>query len=177
MHGKLEVGEHQYDVEAHREHDAILVTLGGQEYAVRLDETEEGYTVTVGEEALAIEITAEQKDHLRLARATEVAVDGHLVSTLFRPQRKQDTQESFDNNLDEGSVTALMPGTIIRILVEEGQTVSSGDVLLLLEAMKMENEIKAPVSGTVETIAVEEAKPVNKGDLLVHIEIPSPDND
>ena len=64
-------------------------------------------------------------------------------------------------------MTALMPGTVIRILVEEGQEVSTGEVLLILEAMKMENEIKAPLDGLVETIPVEAGKAVNKGDLLI----------
>ncbi|TNE47062.1 MAG: biotin/lipoyl-binding protein [Deltaproteobacteria bacterium] len=171
MQGKLEVGEHQFDVETHRENETILVSLNGKEYAVKLEETEQGFTVMLGGNELHVEVTDEQKDHLRLSRSTDVSVDGHLVSTLFRPQRSNNLQASVDEgDMDEGSVTALMPGTIMRILVEEGQTVASGDVLLILEAMKMENEIKAPLSGVVESIAVEEGKPVNKGELLVHIE-------
>ncbi len=157
MQGKLEVDSQQFEVEARRENEAILVTMGGKEFAVTLQETEEGFTAQIGEEELHIEVTEEQKDQLRLSRTTDISVDGHLVPTLFRPQRNQ----------EEGSMTALMPGTVIRILVEEGQEVSTGEVLLILEAMKMENEIKAPLDGLVETIPVEAGKAVNKGDLLI----------
>lgn len=171
MQGKLEIGEHQFEVEAHRESDTIIVTLNGKEYAVGLEETDLGYNVTMGGEVLHLEVTDEQKDHLRLSRSTDISVDGHLVPTVFRPQRANAHQDALEGEeADEGSVTALMPGTVIRILVEEGQTVASGDVLLILEAMKMENEIKAPLSGVVEKIVVEEGKPVNKGDVLIHIE-------
>ncbi|MDO5713254.1 MAG: biotin/lipoyl-containing protein [Tissierellia bacterium] len=66
-----------------------------------------------------------------------------------------------------GSVTAPMPGTINDIKVTEGQDVKKGDVLLILEAMKMENEIKAPADGKVTSIPVTKGASVNTGDTLV----------
>ena len=64
-------------------------------------------------------------------------------------------------------VEAPMPGKILKISVAVGASVSSGDVLLILEAMKMENEISAPVSGTVREIRAREGDSVNTGDVLV----------
>lgn len=170
MQGKLEIGEQQFDIEARRQSDAIIVTLGGQEVAVTLQANDGGFAVQVGEEELQIDLTDEQKNHLGASQKASIAVDGTNITAQFKPKRAQVEQATLDaESLDEGSVTALMPGTIVRILVEENQTVASGDVLLILEAMKMENEIKAPISGVVASIAVEEAKPVNKGDLLIHL--------
>jgi biotin carboxyl carrier protein len=65
------------------------------------------------------------------------------------------------------SITAPMPGTILDIKVKEGDTVKSGDVLVILEAMKMENEIMAPADGKVVSISTNKGASVNAGDVLV----------
>ncbi len=67
-------------------------------------------------------------------------------------------------------VEAPMPGNIFKILVSEGQDVKSGDVLLILEAMKMENEILAPRDGKVVSISTVVGASVNTGEQLVVIE-------
>ncbi len=64
-------------------------------------------------------------------------------------------------------VEAPMPGKILKLSVAVGASVASGDVLLILEAMKMENEISAPVSGTIREIRAREGDSVNTGDVLV----------
>ncbi len=64
-------------------------------------------------------------------------------------------------------VTAPMPGTILSVNVQVGQTVKSGDVLLILEAMKMENEILAPENAKVLQVAVTKGATVNTGDVLI----------
>ena len=67
------------------------------------------------------------------------------------------------------SVTAPMPGTILRVNVQNGQAVKEGDLLVVLEAMKMENEIYAPKNGTVSQVVVSKGASVNTGDALVVI--------
>jgi acetyl-CoA/propionyl-CoA carboxylase biotin carboxyl carrier protein len=69
-----------------------------------------------------------------------------------------------------GAVTAEMQGTILDVEVEVGDEVAAGDVLLVLEAMKMENDVVADTSGTVAEIAVEEGDSVDMGDTLVVLE-------
>jgi len=70
----------------------------------------------------------------------------------------------------DGEVVASpMPGTILDIKVKVGDTVANGAVLVILEAMKMENEIMAPVAGTVQSISVTKGASVNSGDVLVVI--------
>lgn len=68
------------------------------------------------------------------------------------------------------NITAPMPGTIFALKVSEGDTISAGDCVLVLEAMKMENEISSPVDGTVTSILVKTGDSVNGGDILVVIE-------
>jgi biotin carboxyl carrier protein len=60
-----------------------------------------------------------------------------------------------------------MPGTILDIKVAPGESVAAGQTLLILEAMKMENEIPAPQAGIVDTVQVSRGASVNAGDLLV----------
>ncbi len=67
------------------------------------------------------------------------------------------------------AVPAPMPGTILKVNVSAGQAVKAGDTLCVLEAMKMENEIKAPKDGTVNTVAVQKGASVNTGDALVYL--------
>ena len=70
---------------------------------------------------------------------------------------------------DAESVNAPMPGTILSINVNKGDSVKKGQVLLILEAMKMENEIIAPKDGTVESVNVNKGENVESGVSLVFI--------
>jgi len=70
-------------------------------------------------------------------------------------------------------LTAPMPGTVQRVMVSAGQAVSRGDVLLVLEAMKMEHEVSAPGDGTVIDLQVAEGDRVSSGAVLAVIEAPS----
>jgi glutaconyl-CoA/methylmalonyl-CoA decarboxylase subunit gamma len=72
--------------------------------------------------------------------------------------------------VEKGAIRSLMPGTILSLRVKEGEQVVEGAVLLILEAMKMQNEIKAPYAGTVKRIAVVSGQTVANGDVLVVIE-------
>lgn len=65
------------------------------------------------------------------------------------------------------SINAPMPGTILSVNVKAGQTVKRGDMLLILEAMKMENEIMAPCDGTVGTVNVNKGQSVKTGELML----------
>jgi biotin carboxyl carrier protein len=67
-------------------------------------------------------------------------------------------------------VTAPMPGTVINIKVNHGEKVKKGDVILVMEAMKMENEITAPADGTVVQIIAAKGSSVSTGDILAVIQ-------
>jgi biotin carboxyl carrier protein len=66
----------------------------------------------------------------------------------------------------EGAVTAPMTGKIVKVKVKKGDQVKAGQVLCVVEAMKMENEISAPRAGTIQEVNVAEGTPVNEGETL-----------
>ena len=68
-----------------------------------------------------------------------------------------------------GAIEAPMPGKVLKILVSQGAPVTAGQLVLILEAMKMENEIFAPSAGTVTQIGCKEGDSVNTGDTLLVI--------
>jgi biotin carboxyl carrier protein len=67
-------------------------------------------------------------------------------------------------------ITASMPGKVVRLLVSEGDSVEAGQGLLVVEAMKMQNEIRSPKSGKVEKLLAKENQAVNAGDILAWVE-------
>ncbi len=76
-----------------------------------------------------------------------------------------------------GTVSANIPGKVVTVEVKEGDVVKEGQVILILEAMKMQNEIQAPVDGTVINVACEEGQAIEANVPLVVIEPESTDED
>lgn len=74
------------------------------------------------------------------------------------------------NKGNTGEIRALMPGRITNFLVKEGDAVQAGSPLLILEAMKMQNEIVSPISGKVKSIRFKEGDSVGKDSILVVVE-------
>ncbi len=70
----------------------------------------------------------------------------------------------------EGTLDTSMPGKVVRLLVAEGANVVKGDPVVVVEAMKMENELKAPIDGVVAELFVVEGQAVEAGAMLMRIE-------
>lgn len=120
------------------------------------------YNVTVNGKKFEVEVekVVESKDRTRNASK-------HVIQASVEPAKKyKDTSYSVATS-DEDTVNSPMPGTITSIRVTEGQQVEKGQVLFILEAMKMENEIMAPRDAVVSKIVVSSGKPVKTGDPLI----------
>jgi biotin carboxyl carrier protein len=74
------------------------------------------------------------------------------------------------SNADAGSLITDMPGKVVKILTTEGAVVNQGDTLLILEAMKMENEIKAGMDGVIKSVHIKEGQALETGFLMIEIE-------
>ena len=67
------------------------------------------------------------------------------------------------------NVTSPLPGTVLRLCKNTGDTVAAGEVVMIVESMKMENEVVAPEGGRIASIAVAAGSAINTGDLLFHL--------
>ncbi|HEX8407472.1 MAG TPA: biotin/lipoyl-containing protein [Thermoanaerobaculia bacterium] len=107
--------------------------------------------------------------HHREGNTHEISVGGstvkvEIIDPIAAKRRRRDEEMGAT-----GVVKALMPGRVVRVLVEKGESVKKGASLLILEAMKMENDIVAPADGTVDELYVTPGQTVEAGADLVHI--------
>ena len=170
---KVTIGGREYEVEVRGD----KVVVDGHEYAVSVRE-EAGYaTVNAGGVAYRVQLppAGERQSGMALHvdyRPFTLAFEGRLSGGAAPRESRQSPGASggAQRATVKGAVTAQIAGRVISIKVAAGQSVARGDLLLLLEAMKMENEIKAPADGMVKEIAVAEGGRVAEGDTLVVIE-------
>jgi biotin carboxyl carrier protein len=132
-------------------------------------------------EADAVRISSGTYSILLEGRSLEVRVetlaDGPLLHTGGREYRvdivdPRSWRRSHSGKIDlagRQQVSAPMAGKIVRVLIAQGQHVESGQGLLVVEAMKMQNEIRSPKTGTVERLAAREGETVNAGEVLAVI--------
>ena len=94
-----------------------------------------------------------------------------IDSTLYetRLTSKYLRRKNYSIN-DSRKITAFIPGVIRKIFVSEGKKINSGDTLLILEAMKMENILLSTIEGKIKTIYIKEGETVMKNHLLIEIE-------
>lgn len=122
------------------------------------------------------------QDKIYDVQILELSENGkHLYATINNQKIQLDLQDSLDQLIDKmgmndqaedsgGDVISPMPGLILSISVKEGMAVEKGEDILVLEAMKMENLLKAPSSGTITSIKCSVGDSVQKGDLLIQID-------
>ncbi len=155
----VEVDDKAYEVELLNglNYDTpVSIRVGGRPYRIELKEVNKSKPFSVKVNAKLFKIEYET-----LSRTRPRAVEATLPTTLRRTTAKLIA--------DKGVVTASMPGRVVSLKVEVGDSVEEGDALCVLEAMKMENEIAAPMAGVVQEVMVSEGAGVNRGDALVLI--------
>ena len=96
-----------------------------------------------------------------------VQVDGVHYAVSVRDPRRRPRGGSGLVLEGKQNITAPMPGKVVRILVAEGEAVQSGQGLIVMEAMKMQNEIKCPAAGKIQKVSVREGQAVNAGETLL----------
>lgn len=143
----------------------FTVTLEGEPIDVDARQTEEGiWSILLAGASYVADVT--ERDGVYV-----VDVDGERYAIRVEEETRYIIRTRGAGGAERGQVLkAPMPGRVTLIEVAVGQTVAPGDGLIVLEAMKMENEFKAQVAGTVKEIRVAPGQAVNLGDVLVVIE-------
>lgn len=163
----------------------LIATHQDQNIPVEVERAPHGYRVKLGDRWIEIDMVRANRFvySLRTEDGTQFLIvpdnqgahhsisfgDSKVHVDLFDPlSMKRKRRE--DEMGGSGNITALMPGRVVRVAVTVGETVAKGTPLLILEAMKMENEIQSPRSGTVKEILVKDGQTVDGGAALLVIE-------
>jgi biotin carboxyl carrier protein len=162
------------------------IKIDGKSRNVELQRTTDRWNISLDGNPInadAIEIAPNTYSILIEGRSFEVRVTPTPNGTLTVQTAHQEfTAEIIDTRAWRGrhhnpaeaegrqQILAPMPGKIIRVLVQAGEKVQAGQGLLVVEAMKMQNEIRSPKNGIVERLLVKEGQPVNAGEVLAWID-------
>ena len=131
------------DLQASVDGSLYSLLIDGRSYALRLQAMEDCYRVQVAGETHDVKIVDERTHRLAGLRGAAGSDTGEVV------------------------IKAPMPGVIVEIAVAVGQAVEKGQTLVVLESMKMHNELAAPRAGTIKGIRVEKGQPIDKGAVMM----------
>ena len=143
------------------------VSVNGQEYAVNFEEVEGHLIYTLLVDGRSFEAHVSEDDDL-----FKVLIQGTLYTAEVIDEREKRLREAGGEIATANGdyvLDAPMPGLVVKLPVKVGDRVETGDVLVILESMKMQNELKSPQEGTVSEVYVEEGASVEKRDTLMVI--------
>ena len=158
-----QVGEQVHEVVIERRDKDFMVEIDGAKRQVNANKLEGDFYSILS-------------DHVSYEVSVEAGRDGYYIRhgaserhvRFIDPSRK--ARELAGAGDGPQTVEALMPGQVVRVMVKEGDKVAQGQGLLVIEAMKMENEITAHRAGKITALPVEAGAAINSGDLIARIE-------
>jgi biotin carboxyl carrier protein len=158
---------------------------GGKSHRLELENTAEGWACRFDGQPILIDAVIARRDVLSLlidGRAYEIkreqtTTDLHMwvgnscfAVELRDPRSLRSRQKAAGNEKGPRQIVAPMPGRIVRMLVAENSSVEAGQGIVIVEAMKMQNEIKSPKKGVIKRISAIPGAAVNPGDILAIVE-------
>jgi biotin carboxyl carrier protein len=161
------------------------VTIDGKDYRLELERAEAGWRCRLDGREIQMDAVLARRDVLSVligGKAYEIkrehtATDMHLwvgsvryLAELRDPRSLRARRGAQADDKGPRKLLAPMPGKVVRVLIGEQQAVEAGQSILVVEAMKMQNEIKSPKNGTVQKIVAAEGANVNAGDVLAIVE-------
>ena len=157
----LDDQEFRLNLEERVEND-ILVSIGKKKYHVSVE-------FLSSDEIL---LNIDGKIHNIIINSNSLSYSVYVNGRFFKIEKKSDSQILGEKRAKIGKrdVKTSMPGRIVKVFVQEGEKVKEGQAVLILEAMKMQNEIKSPQSGVVTKINLKAGDSVGAGSLLFSVE-------
>ena len=163
-----EIGGEKHELQLRREGERVFAEIDGRVVEFSVRETESGgYLLVI--EGRVYDCRIGQSD--AQTEKTQVHVRNRAYTVgLADPKRLRAAESAAAHSDGSQQIVAQMPGKIVRVHVEAGAEVEAGDSILVVEAMKMQNEVKAPKSGTVTVLNAKAGATVNAGEVLAVIE-------
>ncbi len=157
-----ELNNEKHELEFKREADKVFAKIDDREYELEASEVEPNVYLFKHNNQI-YQIYAAPNGIVNVG-------NNQFEVNLIDPKRLRSSSASDVSTDGIAQIKTAMPGKIVRILVTEGTEVLQGDGILIVEAMKMQNEMKSPKDGIVKEIKVAEGATVNAGDVLAIIE-------
>lgn len=163
-----EVGGEKREVDINRDGRMVTATVDGRRYELDVSEPEkELFLIKNANKVSQVFVSP------KAGSGSEFGVTIHgqeLDVEIIDPKRLRGAGGGDELSEGTAEIKTAMPGKVVRILVEKGVEVAKGDGIIVVEAMKMQNELKSPKDGTVKEIRAAEGQTVNAGEVLVVIE-------
>lgn len=165
MNFEVIVNNKEYNVEIERKEKSFLVKIDAEEFDVDATILKKAlYSLIVSNKSYLTNIKSEENIYL-----VDVNSESFEIEVLDEAAKRM-AQKKKEPEAGKQIIKAPMPGKIVKILVKEGEEVEPGSGMIVVEAMKMENELKSSSKGIVKEISVEEGVVVNAGDTLIVVE-------
>ena len=163
-----EIGDEKHEIEIKDADGKVFASVDGREYELEVSQPEPNvYLIKNEGRVFQAFVSPVQK----AGDPYEVQIGRHSLDVkLFDPKRLRGTGRDTEHGDGAAEIRTAMPGKVVRILVGKGASIEKGDGVLVVEAMKMQNELKSPKAGTVKEIKVEEGSTVSAGDVLAVIQ-------
>ena len=156
-----EVGDNKHDIEIERDGGKLFANVDGRAYQFDVSEPEPGVFL----------FKHDGRVYEAKVSGAHVRIGGSEYDVrLIDPKRLRGGGIDAEHSDGIAEIKTAMPGKVVRILVEAGAEVAKGDGVVVVEAMKMQNELKSPKAGVVKEIRVNEGGTVSAGDILATIE-------
>ena len=162
-----ELNNEKHEISLKQNGENISAEIDGRAYELQVNEVEPNvYLFKHANKIYQIFVAPNEKSN----EPMQVNVGGNSFEIrLTDPKRLRGTNAESGHAGGAAEIKTAMPGKLVRILVEQGAEVKKGDGILVVEAMKMQNEMKSPKDGIVEEIRFAEGATVNAGDVLAII--------
>jgi biotin carboxyl carrier protein len=159
----------EHDVSLNLAGERAVVEVDGRNYELEIRELTRGeYLLLNGSNVFKCRV---ETKHDRAVELFEVVLRGENYDVrLLDPKRLRSGQTSGAHHTGAAEIVSPMPGKIVRVLLQPGAEVEAGAGVIVVEAMKMQNEMKAPKAGVIVSINFAEGATVNAGDVLAVIE-------
>jgi len=165
---KAEVAGKDHQISIQRRESAVLAEVDGRCYTLELRDLGDGEYLLIDDHTVyncRVDNSHNHPDHIEISlRGVSYPVK------LTDPKRLRSAQSGAEHDKGTAQIVAPMPGKVVRVLVEAGSEVEAGAGILVVEAMKMQNEMKAPKAGQVVSIHAQVGSTVNAGDVLAVID-------
>jgi biotin carboxyl carrier protein len=165
---KVLIGEREEDVLIKVEGERVHAEIGGRGYELEVRQPQpDSYLFFLNPEVHELRVS----ERAGSKETFDVSISGRSYTVkLIDPKRLRSGQNSDRHDHGVTEILAPMPGKVVRVQTESGATVKKGTGLVVVEAMKMQNEMKSPRDGVVVSVNVKAGDTVNAGDVLAVIE-------